>query len=419
MTAASVTNTAGASFNNAGALTLDNSSNSGTFTNTLGATTTNYGNLVNSGSMVNNGTFDNFNSLTNNGSVKNYGTWSDLGTPLNGSNITNNGTLTNYGNLTSLGFANNAGGTITNQVGATMQVTSFAENVGALTNNGSMTIGTLGSMGQNGTLTNNGTLTIQGDLAVAVSNNALVTNNGTLTLANGSQLYVLSSGMQGVLTNSGAISNNGGYLSVQGTLNNLAGSSFVQTSGTTRVDGTMNSVPAVQIQGGTLLGGGTINGNVNNSGGIVQPGITGYSPLTINGNYTQGSNGMLQIDLGGGAPYQYNMLDVNGLAALDGTVDFVAQSGFTPIAGDDFTFLFYGSLSGDFAHVDLTGWSCPTGDVCDLVYGADSVSLDILAAGNGGGTTPTPEPSSFVLLGAALLAMFAGSRLKRFSIANA
>jgi hypothetical protein len=103
------------------------------------------------------------------------------------------------------------------------------------------------------------------------------------------------------------------------------------------------------------------------------------------------------------------VLDVSGLATLDGTVDFSALSGFTPAAGDDFTFLLFGSLSGKFATIDFSNWTCPTGDGCDVVYGANSVTFDIdgpnPSEGSGGGVTSTPEPGSFALLGTALLAL--------------
>jgi hypothetical protein len=187
----------------------------------------------------------------------------------------------------------------------------------------------------------------------------------------------------------------------------------------------MNTVPAVQLAGGGLLGTGTINGDVNNSYGFVEPGaqpanVSGMVPgtLTINGNYTQGSLGALNIELLTTYPGGFGVLDVTGLATLDGTVDFSAYPGFTPIAGEDFTFLLAGSLAGEFANVDFDGWTCPTGDVCDLVYGANSVSLDIEAAGTGGGgeggsggsggsgggggTVGVPEPSSAALLGIGL-----------------
>ena len=199
--------------------------------------------------------------------------------------------------------------------------------------------------------------------------------------------------------------------------------------GNTYVYGTMNSIPAVQLVGGGLVGTGTINGSVDNSAGFVLPGVqpanvSGFVPgtLTINGNYTQGSGGELDIELINNSPGAFSVLDVSGLATLDGTLDLFAFPGFTPEVGEDFTFLLFGSLSGEFANVDFEGWACPTGDVCDVVYGARSISLDIEAmgtgggggnggdGGNGGGSTNVPEPGTDALLLSALAIMFACSR---------
>jgi hypothetical protein len=103
---------------------------------------------------------------------------------------------------------------------------------------------------------------------------------------------------------------------------------------------------------------------------------------------------------------------VSGLVTLDGTLDFFAFPGFNPQVGEDFTFLLFGSLSGEFAKVDFTGWTCPIGDVCDVVYGTHSISLDIDAMGTGGGGgdggngggggTNVPEPGTAALLMSAL-----------------
>lgn len=101
-------------------------------------------------------------------------------------------------------------------------------------------------------------------------------------------------------------------------------------------------MPAVQLQGGSLSGTGTINGNVNNAFAFVSLGDSNPGTLVINGNYTQGSGGALTIELGGTAPGEFGVLDVSELAPLDGTVDFFAVSGFTPTTGDDFTFLSFG-----------------------------------------------------------------------------
>jgi hypothetical protein len=202
---------------------------------------------------------------------------------------------------------------------------------------------------------------------------------------------VASSGQTGFTNNGGSLTvANGGNLTV--TNNNYTQSG---AGASLEADGTVKAIAAI-INGGTVTGNGTINAAVTNNGGNVMP-TYGGAPSTLNvvGSYTQGSGGTLTIDLAGATnPGGFSVLAVNGNATLDGTVDFTTLGGFTPVAGDDFTFLTWtGSESGNFATVDFTNWVCPTGDTCTDVLASNSLSLDIT-----GPVTTTPEPSVFLLL---------------------
>ncbi len=435
---------------NSGTLTND-----GTLTNNsligvdAGGYLENSGTINNLGKIAVDGTLGNYNILTNgNGGTLQIdfgGTLTSSGTitndlsgtilvfgTLTSSLLTNVGTITNSGgtinNLDSLtnflGTINNAGtfnnnygatltnvGTLTNYYGATFT------NLGTVINDTTMTNdGTLNSA----TLTNNGTLTNDGTLNTGFS--SLTTNNSGAAILNDSGAMLSISGTindAGTITNYGTIANGNGFLNIQagGVLNNLAGSTYTQGGADLIVDGTLNSVPTVQIQGGVLSGAGTINANVNNSGGTVAPGPFLGTPgsflatpgtLTINGNYTQGSGGTLLIDLGGTAPGDFSVLDLSGLAMLDGAVDFTTVDGFTPVAGDDFTFLLFGAYSGDFTSIDFTNWACPVDDICTDVFDADSLTLEIT-----GPATSTPEPSSLPLLAMGILALGVCCRWKR------
>lgn len=382
-------NLVGAHFNNVGFLSLGSSlaqplqaTNNGTLTNFTGGDLEIVTPFTNNGSLINDGTLGNGNApgtakptFINNGTITNNGTFTNGSLIPKGfgslvASISNNGKFDNFNILATYNeFDNNAGASVINEAGATLTISSAPgtgfRNDGSLTNNGSLTVVVNGNLGNFGSIVNNRSIT---------------NNGGSLTVFSG-----------GILTNA-------------------AGSTFLQTAGATEVDGVLNSVPAVQIQGGTLLGFGTINGNVNNTGGIVEPGDNG-SPgfLSINGNYQQGSGGTMTIQLEGVSPTDFGVLDVTGLASLDGTVDFTTVGGFTPVAGDDFTFLLFGSLSGNFTNIDFTNWTCPTGDSCTEVLSANSLSLDI----TGPHTAPTPEPSSLFLFGTGILLIARFFRPKR------
>jgi hypothetical protein len=126
------------------------------------------------------------------------------------------------------------------------------------------------------------------------------------------------------------------------------------------VNGTLQATTAV-INGGTLSGGGTISGDVENVGGIAtasDPGIPDI--LTITGNYTQDSGGILEAYLNGKtAGTGYSQLDVNGVVNLDGTLD--VDLSFNPTSGEDFYLVeATGGIIGTFATLDLPTLTTPT-----------------------------------------------------------
>lgn len=99
----------------------------------------------------------------------------------------------------------------------------------------------------------------------------------------------------------------------------------------------------------TLLGHGTVVGNVVNSIGTVS---LGSSPSTLNvtGNYSQSGGGTLQIDLA--SPLSFDKLVVTGSMALGGTLQ-VTLNNFLPSAGESFDILDWGTLGGNFSSLQL------------------------------------------------------------------
>ncbi len=124
-----------------------------------------------------------------------------------------------------------------------------------------------------------------------------------------------------------------------------------QFAGNAAIDGTLNA-GLYALLGGGLTGNGTINTDVLfNIGGFVSPGDLGsIGTLTVNGNYVQTSGAGLVADIfkRNGRTVESDLLAVNGLAVLDGTLVLVNQRG-TPRFGSTFTVLTADEVDGAFA----------------------------------------------------------------------
>ncbi len=141
------------------------------------------------------------------------------------------------------------------------------------------------------------------------------------------------------------------------------GKKSIQTEGITTFEGGVlsfedavtNKKGTFTVQGGVVDGIGTIEGDVVNAGGTFKP---GHSPgtITINGNFTQTSGGVLNMEVGGTTPgTAYDQILVNGTAFLGGTLNLVRWNGYVPHDGDVYTMFTYYAKVGSFARfVDAT-----------------------------------------------------------------
>ncbi|MEO1929879.1 MAG: hypothetical protein ABGX51_05870, partial [Gammaproteobacteria bacterium] len=181
---------------------------------------------------------------------------------------------------------------------------------------GSVSIVTTGTIDGTGEITNQGSLTLDGGTI-----NTTFTNTGTVSVISSSTL---------------------------GTTNQTAGNLIVVGGATTL------TTTGLSINGGSLLGDGTISGSVTNNGGILS---AGSSPgtLTITGSYTQGAGGTLQAELAGTtlAGTDYDLLSVSGTASLGGTLDISLFGGFIGSVGDTFDIINASSITGDFSNVTV------------------------------------------------------------------
>ena len=108
--------------------------------------------------------------------------------------------------------------------------------------------------------------------------------------------------------------------------------------------GTTLTAPSVNMESGSLVGGGTIEGSLTNSG-YLHP--TNGETLTVTGNYTQTANGELSVQWGTTA------LAVNSNAALSGSLVVGINPKRPPKKGSTYTAMTFGSLSGEFKTVTV------------------------------------------------------------------
>ena len=149
-----------------------------------------------------------------------------------------------------------------------------------------------------------------------------------------------------------------------------------------------------------LQGNGSFTGDIQNYGTVAPGNSAGR--LTINGNYTPGASafGTIQIELGGTVPgTTYDQLVVTGDATLGGTLQVLLTNSFTPVPGNSFDILDWGSLDSTFDVVSLPKLSSDMRWVTSQLYTSGVISV---------AAVPKPAAASLLLAGGLILACAAG-----------
>jgi hypothetical protein len=288
-----------------------------------------------------------------------------------------------------------------------------------------------------------GSFTNGGLVGLAGSGNTLragsFTNTGTVLFVAPNEFPGIPESINNSLAVTGAFSNNGGAVSLAGSGDTLSTGSFTNNAGAVfvgqnenlnvtngytqsggsaslKVNGAM-VVGTATINGGVVSGSGNITGAVDSIGGTVtasDPGIP--DTLTIDGNYMQGANGVLEAFLGGTTadPDYSRLIVIGGTGTLGGTLDLdlVPGSGLEITPGESFDLVTATGcgvgdcVTGSFSSV--VGLPTLPGDDSWLVA-FNGGSLDVTLTGTADHYAPaTPEPSVLLLLaiGIALMTFF-------------
>jgi hypothetical protein len=272
---------------------------------------------------------------------------------------------------------------------------------------GNLTFGGGGAFetSNNGTISNYGTINSTGllDTGMGTINNHNTFNNTGFLIVDEGEFN-----NSGTLNSSGRLDLGSGQLINTGTINNsgtFSGGDFYN-SGTLNNSGQMGTpfhTSFTNGQGGIVSGTGSVTGNVTNAGTMMPGSPTGV--FTINGDYTQTSTGSLVEEVGWLNGNNASLLAVNGTADLDGTLELLLLSGYTPKVGDSFILMTFLQEFGSFN--SITGLYLGNDEYLQLFY--DPHDLRAVVE-----TVPAPEPSSvlFVLVGLLAIA-FAAFRSTR------
>jgi autotransporter-associated beta strand protein len=296
---------------------------------------------------------------------------SGAGSIASSSNVTDNGTLDISATASGASIASLDGSGTVNLGSRTLTLaTASGSFSGVINGSGGLSLQS-GSETLTGANTFIGTTTINSDSALTLGNGGSlasdVVNNGTLAFEpSGTSTFADSISGNGVVLQNGS-----GILILDGNSASFKGNTSVQ-SGTLEVGDA--STPSAVLGGnvavagsGTLRGHGIIGGNVTNSGTVWAGGSIGT--LTIQGNYTQTAQGVLEVEATPGG--QASLLAINGSADLAGSAlvlgengDWAARTNYTILTAN-------GGVNGQFASASSNfAFLAPT-----LSYTSDGVSL--------------------------------------------
>ena len=241
-----------------------------------------------------------------------------------------------------------------------------------------------------------------------------IINQGTVVAdVDSRQLQVAASSGGNIVNQGSLVARNGGDLFL-----NVADGTFVQQSGQLAVDeGTITSTVMLDIQGGEVVGNGTLDLSLGTNegglllGGVLTPGIDGTGELFVNGRLELTDSAISRFELGGveaGATSDgFDSVIVQGELELGGDLEIDLIEGFADsiLLTDSFTILNLdplgdSSLEGAFGNVANGEFLQTIGNdfQFQVNYGTDSQFDPNQVVLSNFTSVSVPEPSASLLL---------------------
>ena len=318
------------------------------------------------------------------------------------------GVSTTYGGVIS-GSNSGVGPSLTKAGSGTLTLTGVNTYTGPTNvNGGTLFLGGAGSIASSAVVAlGSGTFDVSGISSPITAIQSLFSLNTAATVKVGGKTLIFGGSQQndvpdfflGSFTGAGGLIYSGADTAfLNGNSSGFTGTLLI-TAGTVSIGGDFGNITGAGAKfggnvtvnpGGTLAGMGTIMGNVNNLS-FVRPGGS-IGTLTVNGNYTQGPNGILAIEV---SPTASSKLAVGGAASLAGTLHLMFDPGiYSPTTS--YNFLTASSVSGSFSSVTSNN---PLGMGQTLIYGPNGVIAQVTVLAPTNDTVFTDLTSQLVLNG--------------------
>ncbi|MGE0622579.1 MAG: PEP-CTERM sorting domain-containing protein [Pseudomonadales bacterium] len=231
--------------------------------------------------------------------------------------------------------------------------------------------------------------------SIVQNGSLLVTNGGSVSLDNSNLAIGLNEGLGRLSIGDGSV--------VESDLTIIGPDGFAGNGIASLIGGTIVGDVVVD-NNGLLVGTGTIDGNLIDSGGVIGP---GFSPgtLAITGNLV-GGGGTLELEIGGVEAGLFDQIVVGGFADLadfDVAISFIDD--FLPSTGDVINFLVAELITAPFDPSRVSYSGLPEGFEFGFAFSSTGISL-VTEKG-----VPVPEPGTLTMLLFGLIGFF----LKRTS----